>query len=151
MYKMTGSQNRCLLIVEDNAEEVEDSMHIQAARGALLQVTAGWQIPYLFSHGISDTAELIELLLKQENNSLKTREAKLRWGYKPRRANRKQQYLLEGFSGIGPKRAKALLSHFKSLRQIFNATPEDLSKVNGISPSLAAAIDTLLNSSVSKT
>lgn len=133
--------NRCLLIIEDNAEETEDNIHIHAAQGALVQVTSGWQVPYLFSQGISNTVVLLEQIMKQESSALEPHEHKTRWGNKPKREDRKRQYLLEGIQGIGPKRAQALLTHFGSLRNIFNASHEELACVEGIHKALAISID----------
>ena len=41
------------------------------------------------------------------------------------------QFILEGFPGIGPKTAQKLLKRFKSLKEIFNASEEDLKKILG--------------------
>ena len=122
IYTMKHRHNRCLLIIEENAEETEDNVHINAAQGALIQVTSGWQVPYLFSQGASHTAVLIEQIIEQECRFLQPNEHKARSGYKPRGEERKRQYLLAEIRGIGPKRAQALLLHFGSLRNIFNAS-----------------------------
>jgi ERCC4-type nuclease len=104
-------------------------------------------VPYLFSQSVSHTATLIEQIITQENVSLKPNEHKTRWGNKPHSEQRQRQYLLEGIQGIGPKRAKALLLHFGSLRNIFNATCQKLISVKGIHQALAVSIDQLVKSS----
>lgn len=47
---------------------------------------------------------------------------------------------LDGFSGIGPTRKKALLLHFGSARAVTRASVADLARVPGISEKLAASI-----------
>ncbi len=47
---------------------------------------------------------------------------------------------LEKIPGIGPKKAKILLSHFGTLATIKKATPEELSRVKGISVADAARV-----------
>lgn len=47
---------------------------------------------------------------------------------------------LENIEGIGAKRRQALLRHFGGLREITKASVTEISKVNGISPSLAMKI-----------
>ena len=47
---------------------------------------------------------------------------------------------LSGISGVGPKRQQALFRHFGSLARIREASPEEISKVPGISGELARAI-----------
>ena len=77
VYTMKQGHNRCLLIIEENAEETEDNVHINAAQGALIQVTSGWQVPYLFSQGASYTAVLIEQIIEQEADPFKPTNTKL--------------------------------------------------------------------------
>lgn len=47
---------------------------------------------------------------------------------------------LDDISGVGEKRKKALLSHFKSIEDIKNASVEELSKVEGLNKSVAENI-----------
>lgn len=47
---------------------------------------------------------------------------------------------LENIEGIGAKRRQALLRHFGGLREITKASVTEISRVNGISPSLASKI-----------
>ena len=47
--------------------------------------------------------------------------------------NKKEQmqYIIEGFPGIGPKTAKKLLNKFKTIKNILNASQEELKEVIG--------------------
>ncbi|WP_276632704.1 helix-hairpin-helix domain-containing protein, partial [Terrisporobacter hibernicus] len=47
---------------------------------------------------------------------------------------------LDYIPGVGEKRKKALLSHFKSIEDIKNASVEELSKVEGLNKSVAENI-----------
>jgi excinuclease ABC subunit C len=47
---------------------------------------------------------------------------------------------LDSLPGVGSKRKKALLHYFGSYEQIENATAEELSKIEGISKSIAKNI-----------
>ncbi len=51
---------------------------------------------------------------------------------------------LDDVPGIGPKRRKALMSHFGSLKAIQAASEADLARVEGITPSMAAQIKSML-------
>lgn len=53
--------------------------------------------------------------------------------------------LLDEVPGIGPKRKKALLHHFGSVKSIRDASVEQLEQVNGISPLMAKTIYTFFN------
>jgi excinuclease ABC subunit C len=49
---------------------------------------------------------------------------------------------LEDIPGVGPKRRKALLNHFGGLKQLRNASREELARVEGIN---AQTAETLYN------
>ncbi len=48
--------------------------------------------------------------------------------------------ILEEIPGVGPKRRRALLKHFKGINKIKEATPEELMKVEGLNKKLAENI-----------
>jgi excinuclease ABC subunit C len=60
--------------------------------------------------------------------------------HRQRRSRSMLDSVLDGVSGIGPARRKALLSHFGSLKKLRAATVEEVTAVPGIGPQLAAAI-----------
>jgi len=61
-------------------------------------------------------------------------------GHKARRGKKFVESPLQGISGIGDKRRKALVDHFGGYKGIENASVVDLTKVEGISKDLAQAI-----------
>ncbi len=61
-------------------------------------------------------------------------------GHRARRAKARKQSILDEMPGIGPKRKKALLSHFGGLRELKAANVEDLVRVPGISPAMAESL-----------
>lgn len=141
---MKKAYNRCLLIIEQNAEEAEDSLHLNAAQGALIKVTTGWQVPYLFSQGVSHTVDLVVQIALQEKAILVPVQQKTRWGYRPKAEERRRYYLLEGINGVGPKKAKALIARFGSLQNIFNASAKELQEAEGVHEALARYIHELV-------
>jgi len=48
--------------------------------------------------------------------------------------------ILDDIPGIGPKRRKALMKHFKDIDKIKNASPEELGKVEGMTKNTAEAV-----------
>ncbi len=61
-------------------------------------------------------------------------------GHRQRRAKARKTSTLEQIEGLGPKRRQKLLQQFGGLQEVQRAGVEDLSKVDGISQSLAQKI-----------
>lgn len=61
-------------------------------------------------------------------------------GHRGRRAKKRNRSVLEEISGLGPKRRKALLTHFGGLQGIRQAGVADIAAVPGISRQLAGEI-----------
>ncbi|WP_117234604.1 excinuclease ABC subunit UvrC [Vibrio maerlii] len=65
-------------------------------------------------------------------------------GHRAKRGKTRRTSALEGIEGIGPKRRQALLKYMGGLQELKRASVEDISKVPGISFSLAEKIHSAL-------
>src|SRR3989344_341116 len=116
-----------LLILEGIGEEMYiGGIHENALRGFLLSVALDYQIPVIFTHDEKDTARYIYLLGRKEKKEISLRASKLFLNDKEQ-----LQVILEGFPNMSPKKAKALLEKFGTLRGIINASEEELKDVLG--------------------
>lgn len=61
-------------------------------------------------------------------------------GMRAKRSRARQVSRVEDIEGVGPKRRQALLTHFGGMRQLKNASAEDIAKIEGISSVLAQRI-----------
>lgn len=126
-------QNRLLLIEGIDEHELyshevpETGIHPNAIRGFLLSIILEHKTPIIFTKDAEDTAKFISVLAKR-----KERESSLNVSRKDLNKKERMQFILEGFPGIGPKTAKKLLSHFKSLREIFEAPIGELKEIIGV-------------------
>ena len=122
-----------LLIIEglDEQELYTDldegiGMHPNAVRGFLLSVLLKYKVPIIFTKNYEDTAKFILILSKKKEKEMSLNITKKNLDKKERK-----QFILEGFPGIGPKTAKKLLKKFKTIRNIINASEEELKEIIG--------------------
>lgn len=116
-----------LLIIEGEENLDERKMNKNAVHGFILSVLLKSKVPILFTKDYEETANYLFLLAKkQERSNFSLRAVK-------RIMNKKEQlkYILEGFPGIGPVTAKKLFKKFKSIKNIVNASEEELKEILG--------------------
>lgn len=113
-------------LYSDDADEEKRMIHPNAVRGFLLSVTIKHKIPIILTKNYEDTAKYLAVLARK-----KEKESSLNVTKKSLNKKERLQFILEGFPGIGPKTAQKLLSHFKTLKNILNASIEKLTEVIG--------------------
>lgn len=116
-----------LLILEGNKEELYNNLvlHENAVRGFILSTSLKFQIPVIFTKNEKETAEYLKLLAnKKQDKEISMRASKLALSEKEQ-----IQFILEGFPKIGATTAKKLIEKFKSLKNIFNASKEEISPI----------------------
>ncbi|MBU3906982.1 MAG: hypothetical protein KKA64_01895 [Nanoarchaeota archaeon] len=117
-----------LLIIEGNKEEIaERNFNKNAIQGFTLSLLLKQKIPVLFTEDYEETAQYLARLAKKQV----TPEHSLMHSKKAYNLDEQKQIILEGFPGIGPSTAKKLLKHFKSIKEIINASDEGLKEVIG--------------------
>lgn len=125
-------KNRLLIIegIDEHelyAREVPDKgIHPNAIRGFLLSIILDHKTPIMFTRDAEDTARFISVLTKR-----KPHEASLNVSKKGLNRKERMQFILESFPSIGPKTAKKLLTHFKTLRALFESSFEEIEELIG--------------------
>ncbi len=121
-----------LIIIEGISEkelykDENYSINPNAIRGFLLSIALKHKIPLIFSKNSEDTAKFIAILSKKKDKEMNLNAKK-------KTLNKKEQlqFIIEGFPGVGPKKAKALLEKFGSIQNIILAPTEELEKILGI-------------------
>jgi len=120
------------LYTDSGPEEISSGenwigMHPNAIRGFLLSILLKYKVPIIFTQNYKDTAKFISVLSKKQTK----KEASLNVAKKTLNKKEQLQFIVEGFPGIGPTTAKKLLKEFKSLKNLGNASEEELKKVIG--------------------
>lgn len=125
-------QNKLLII--EGIEEQElytDSekrigMHPNSIRGFLLSILLKHKIPIIFTKNSEDTAKFISVIARKQE-----KPASLNVMKKSLSKKEQLQFIIESFPGIGPKTAKKLLQEFKTIKNIINASEEELNQIIG--------------------
>lgn len=120
-----------LLILEGLESEdpynSSSGLHENAFRGFILSILTDYKIPIIFTLNEKDTARYLSVLAKkQPKKDFAIRASKIL-----RTDREKLRFILEGFPSIGPTTAKKLLEHFKNLKNLANATEEELKQLIG--------------------
>ena len=132
-----------VLLIEGNPFRTGLKMSRSAIRGALLNVQTVWNVPVIYSRSIEDSVELMQVMASQFKKMAAVMP--LRAGYRPRRLNTRQLYVLQGFPGVGPNMAKRLLNHFGSVAAVLGASSEKLKGVKGVGRVTAETIREVLD------
>jgi len=113
-------------LYSDDLDKESRMIHPNAIRGFLLSVTIKHKIPIILTKNYEDTAKYLAVLARK-----KEKESSLNVTKKSLNKKERLQFILEGFPGIGPKTAKKLLEKFKTLKNISNASIEELTELIG--------------------
>jgi len=122
-----------LLIIEGIYEQelYNDSvewkgMHPNSIRGFLLSILLKYKVPIIFTKNYKDTARFISVLAKKQSGECSLNAKKKSFNKKEQ-----LQFIIEGFPGIGPTTAKKLLTKFKTIKNIVNASEKELEEILG--------------------
>ncbi len=131
-----------LVILEGNLAEISTFQHPQSFLGALLALETTERVPVLTTADKDQTALLLSVLWKKQDKG--AAEYGLRHKPKGLTREQRQRFLVEGLPSVGETLARNLLEHFRSVQAVFNATEEDLKKVEKIGDVKAAEIAKLV-------
>ena len=120
-----------LLIIEGIEEQElysdsSEGIHANAIRGFLLSILLKYNVPIIYTKNSEDTAKFLSVLAKKTD-----KEPSLNVSKKSLTKKERMQFILESFRGIGPKTAKKLLKKFKTLKNLFSVSMEELEKEIG--------------------
>ena len=139
---MKDNFEKPVLIIEGE-ESLYGVLQPNIIRGALAAISVDMSIPIIWTRDIADTAGIVYWIARREQ-LLEKREIVLRNKKVPKTVEEKQEYLISSLPDVSVVRAKALLKHFKSPFNVFNATEDELRKVKGIGKGIAKKIKKVL-------
>jgi Fanconi anemia group M protein len=119
---------KSLLIIEGNLQEVldENTNISKAIRGLVTSISTNNNTSIIQTKDYEETSKYLITLAKQQ---LKSKTPISLHPRIPKTIEEQKEYILESFPNIGPKKSKALLKKFKTLKQTFNANEEELKEI----------------------
>jgi ERCC4-type nuclease len=122
--------NKYFLIIEGFVYHQQITrINENAIKGMILSIVIDFQIPIVFTENITDTANFLILTAKKFENS--KQNYSIRQSKTLKTTEEQKQFILEGFPEIGPTTAKKLMNEFGSIKNIINASEEQLKRVLG--------------------
>ena len=112
--------------------------------GTIAALCVDYGIYVLYANGAEATAGMVARLAKREQDD-ERRELSLKGGARSRTLGQFQERVVANIPGIGPKLAKGLLRHFKTIRNIAMADPKELMEVEKIGSKKAEMVISTLN------
>lgn len=130
------------LLVIQGQEDIYSvrNIHPNAIRGMFGAITTAYRIPILWTRNAKDTAALIAVLVKREQDDDTAGPSHA----KPKTEREHQEAIVAMLPGIGPTLAKPLLEHFGSIEAVMCASRKDLTQVPLIGPKKADAIRSII-------
>lgn len=131
-----------ILILEGESLVTTRKVSQNAIFGALASIATDFGMPIIPTKDAKETALLLSLIAKRETEE--GRIPRVRGEKGCMSLSERQQFIVESLPNISAVLAQRLLSHFDTVKEIFNADIDDLMKVNGIGKKTAEEIVNLL-------
>ncbi|NJD76201.1 MAG: DEAD/DEAH box helicase [Candidatus Methanoperedens sp.] len=131
---------RPLLIIEGEGLYTTRQIHPNAIRGVLASITIDFGVPVIFSKDEEDTAALISVMAKREQQTGAKKDINLHGKKTSLTLKEQQEYVISSLPEIGPAVARNLLRHFGSVERIMAASREELMEVGLVGPKTADRI-----------
>ena len=131
-----------VLLVEGDIDSFR--MSRAAIDGAIASIYIKHGMLVLLSRNAIESAQIIKAIASQEQYA-DERLPSPKGGLRAYTDRQFQEYVIGNLPGVGPKLAHALLEHFGSVREVANAAPEQLARVDKIGKKKAARIYSIFN------
>ena len=141
---LRAKYDSCVLIVEgdENIYRLRN-IHPNAIRGMFVTIAIDFQVPILRTLNPRDTIMVLKNIADRLTRSRKPLSVYDR--RKPLSLEDQRLYVLESLPGVGPTLAKGLLDEFGAVGKVFEASSDDLQKVDKLGPKKASSIRKVLD------
>ncbi|MBT7903529.1 DEAD/DEAH box helicase [Candidatus Woesearchaeota archaeon] len=142
--RLKSEVERPVIIIEGEENIYSQrKIHPNAIRGMIATITISFGIPIIQTRNVSETAALLLIMAKREQDEFSS-EYSMHGSRKPITVKEQVEYIVSSLPGIGPGLAKPLLEKFKTIKNIVNATEDELKEVAKIGDKKAKEIQKVL-------
>lgn len=142
--RLRDAYPRPILIIEGDGLLTKRNISHNAIFGSIVSITVDFGVPIITTKNPLETADLLYIMAKREQRDEK-RPIAVRGEKTPMSLREKQQFIVEGLPNVSAVLAKRLLERFGSIKDIVNASEEELKEVTGIGKGIASEILEILN------
>lgn len=141
LKELKSKFERPIVIIEGEGDiYAVRNVHPNAIQGMLATIAVSYGIPILKTKNSKETAGILIAIAKREQNKDENKDFSLHTERKPLTPNEQQEYIISSLPSVGPSAAKELLKYFKSVKNIINASEDDLKKVDKVGDKIAKGI-----------
>ncbi|HII72263.1 TPA: DEAD/DEAH box helicase [Candidatus Woesearchaeota archaeon] len=130
--ELRESYERPILLIEGDQDIYSQrSIHPNAIRGMLATIMVSYSIPVFQTKDYKETSSLLAVIAKREQDGSGS-DFSPHASRKPSSLRNQQEYVVSSLPGVGLTLARPLLEKFGSIKNIVNASHDDLKQVDKI-------------------
>lgn len=143
LIRLRNQFSHPILILEGDYHSII-SLKRAAVLGSLTSIILKLNVFLIQTRDAQDTADMIFALAKKEQKS-SPHPISIRFQKIPEQLDKQLEHIVAGIPGINTSRAQDLLSEFRTLKNLFSASPEEIEKVRNIGTVIAQKIHKYAN------
>ncbi len=137
---------RPLVIVEGEQDIYSvRNVHPNSIRGMLATISISYGIPVMFTKNYKESAAFLKIVAKREQEE-NGNDFSLHGTKREMTLKDWQEYIIAALPGVGSTLARPLLREFKSVKNVINASADELKKVEKVGPVKAKKIKEIADS-----
>jgi len=121
------------------------NVHPNAIRGMIATIIISYGIPVIMTRNEKESAALLFIIAKREQE-IRGKEFNPHQEKPTQTLRQQQEYIVSSLPNIGPKAARELLQKFNSVKNVMNASQEELEEVPKVGKILAKKIREVIDS-----
>ncbi len=121
------------------------NVHHNSILGMMATIAVSYGIPIIQTKDFKETSALLQIIARREQEET-SKDFSLHADRKPATLKEQQEYFVSSLPGINLTLSKPLLKHFKTIKNLVNASEKELQEVEKIGPAKAKQIKDVVES-----